>query len=147
MIRDGATSRDREPMTADEHPVAFGDAVRAVTAPETEALGVAGLPGSVTGVSMPAISGVPVVGVVTDDHAYNVRFEETGKEYWLSRALIEFVDHAPGTVIELTGVIKKWVRSADGRWVELAAPSDATTETRPASGSLFQRVLSLLKLR
>ena len=98
--------------------ISFGDNVRVVSTPETDAAGVAGCIGQVYGETTPSVTGVPVVGASTQDHAINVHFEGRSDTLWFAPELLEFVDHAAGTEIRLDGVPKKWTRSASGEWIE-----------------------------
>ena len=103
---------------AESTSVAFGDNVRVRRSPETEAYGVAGLCGQVYGTTTPSVTGVSVIGQVTRDCAVNVHFEGRAETLWFAPELLEFVDHAPGTEVRLSGVSKKWVRGASGEWIE-----------------------------
>ena len=94
--------------------ISFGDKVGVRSLPETVELGVAGLKGSVYGVTTPSVTGVDVVGELKEDRALNVHFSDLGKAFWFAPHLLEFVDHGAGTEIEITG--KKLIRSADGTW-------------------------------
>ena len=98
--------------------ISFGDNVRVVSTPETDAAGVAGCIGQVYGETTPSVTGVPVVGASTQDHAINVHFEGRSDTLWFAPELLEFVDHAAGTEIRLDGLPKKWTRSASGEWIE-----------------------------
>ena len=81
---------------------------------ETEALGVAGAVGQVYGFTTPSVTGVTVVGQVSNDHAINVHFEGRSETIWFARALLTFVDHGPGTEITIGG--SSFVRMRDGEW-------------------------------
>ena len=89
-----------------------------LSAPATVDRGLAGLIGQVYGQTTPSLTKVEVIGEPTEDYAVNVFFKEKGEALWLSEELLELVDHAPGTEIQLKGVPKKWVRAADGQWIE-----------------------------
>lgn len=99
-------------------PPSFGDTVRIRSSPETESKGVAGLTGQVYGQSTPSVTGVKVIGELTSDYAINVFFEGRNESFWFAPALVEFVDHAPGTEIRLDGTAKKWIRTETGEWQE-----------------------------
>jgi hypothetical protein len=105
--------------------LSFGDNVRVRQTPETTPLGLAGETGQVQGVTTPSVTGVDVVGGVHDDCAIAVELLGRGPAIWFSPELLEFIDHAPGTVITLNGVAKKWTRTSDGTWIE------TSTESRP----------------
>jgi hypothetical protein len=116
-------------------PASFGDNVRIVPTPVTEEAGVAGLIGNVFGETKPSVSGVSVIGTVTDDFALNVFFEQRKEALWFSRDLVELLDHAPGSTIRLDGVEKQWVREESGAWREVDRPSP----------SLWQRLVTRLR--
>jgi hypothetical protein len=96
----------------------FGDNVRVRSTPETESLGIAGLCGSVYGVTTPSVTNVVVVGGAPEDVTLNVVIEGRPSGLWLNPTLVEFIDHAPGTEITLDGVPKRWTRTEDGGWYE-----------------------------
>ena len=96
----------------------FGDNVRILATSETEAKGIAGLVGQVFGETTPSVTGVEVIGELASDYAVNVFFEEAHESFWFAPALLEFMDHAPGTEITVGGVPKKWVRNESGQWCE-----------------------------
>ncbi len=104
-------------MTAGE-PISFGDNVRVRATAVTEARGLAGLVGQVHGETTPSVTGVEVIGQLTSDYAINVHFQERGEGYWFAPDLLDFVDHAAGTEITLSGAGKRWVRRRDGGWSE-----------------------------
>jgi hypothetical protein len=119
--------------------ISFGDNVKVVTAPETTGAGIAGTTGRVYGVTTPSVTAIQPLGHSGVDMAYNVYFDETGTDVWLAPHLVEFVDHAPGTVATLNGVEDQWTRAGSGEWIE------ARDGTRHVS--LFQRFLAALKRR
>jgi hypothetical protein len=102
----------------DNPAITFGDNVRVRRSPETEARGVAGLRGQVYGETTPSVTGVEVLGEVTQDRALNVHLEGRAEPLWFAPELLEFIDHGPGTEIRLNGIPKKWVRTAAGEWSE-----------------------------
>ena len=109
-------------MSGDDS-ISFGDRVRVRSTEITVERGIAGLVGQVYGQTTPSVTGVEVIGETKSDHAINVDFEGLGAEYWFAPELLEFVDHAPGTTIDIGG--KKRVRTADGNWSEeLRIPPD-----------------------
>ena len=105
--------------------ITFGDTVLVLSAPETEAVGIAGKKGRVYGLTTPSNTGVEVVGTLRRDHAINVFFEDLDRSVWLPQELLECVDHGAGTVISLDGVNERWVRRDDGSWAELKSPPAA----------------------
>jgi hypothetical protein len=92
----------------------FGDNLRVASTPLTVSLGLAGLTGPVHGATTPSVTGVEVIGGAAADYAINVQLD--GQSLWFAPALLEFVDHAPGTEIVIGN--KRLVRSASGEWVE-----------------------------
>ena len=98
--------------------ITFGDTVRLLSTPETEAVGVAGQVGKVYGETTPSASGVKVVGELVGDYALNVHFEGRKDTLWFAPHLLEYIDHGAGGEIRLDGVPKKWTREASGEWVE-----------------------------
>ena len=122
----------------DNTQIAFGDNVRIRSTPDTEAAGVAGLAGQVYGVTTPSVTGVGVIGRISDDIAFNVYFDDRGEALWFARDLIEFIDHAPGTVVSWDGVPTK-VRTESGEWEEI--PRDRRR------ASLLRRIIDLFGKR
>jgi len=118
-------------------PLSFGDSVRIRSTPETEAAGLAGKHGSVSGFTTPSEMGISVIGIPSEDYAVAVNFEDGPvKDAWFSEDLVEFLDHAPGTEIRVGNV--RAVRNADGTWTEtsldgtpMGSPSDGKTRRRP----------------
>jgi hypothetical protein len=112
-------------MSAGKSIVPFGnwfDRVRVRTTSVTEAAGLAGRTGQVYGETRPSSSGVArneIIGELTEDYAVNVHFDDLNKSIWLTRGLLEFVDHAPGTQITAGGITR--VRAATGEWIETSA--------------------------
>jgi hypothetical protein len=104
-------------LTTGEPGITFGDNVRVLSTPETKALGVAGFAGQVHEFTTPSVTGIAVVGRVTNDHAINVHFEGRSETLWFAPELLTFVDHSPGTEINIRG--SSFVRTSDGGW---AAP-------------------------
>jgi hypothetical protein len=104
----------------DINSITFGDNVRVRSVPETEARGVAGLVGQACGETTPSVTGVSVIGQVTQDYALNVHFEGRDETLWFAADLLELVDRAAGAEVRLKGVPKKWVRTASGVWAEIA---------------------------
>lgn len=114
-----AVSESNLPATSTDTVISFGDNVRVRDTPATVAAGLAGLSGSVSGHTTPSVTGVEVIGDLLADFAVNVHFTDRGESYWFAEQLLEFVDHAPGTEIQLAGVPKKWVRTESGQWQEI----------------------------
>ena len=108
----------------DEKRITMFDRVRVRAASDTESRGLAGLLGDVHGETTPSKTGVEVVGQLASDYAIAVMFQGRPEAIWFAPELLEFVDHAPGTEIQIGKVAKKWVRREDGNWDERSlAPS------------------------
>jgi len=105
----------------------FGDNVAIRSTEDTRAAGYAGLRGVVYGLTTPSVTGVEVIGEPVDDRALNVRFDDLGKDAWFATHLVELIDYNPGMEIRLEGVPVRWVRAADGSWLE-----ESTLESGPA---------------
>jgi hypothetical protein len=96
--------------------ISMFDRVRILDAPLTRQLGIAGLIGTVYGESKPSSSGVEVSGPCPDDFALNISFEGHKDTIWLAPGSVQFVDHAPGTEVQVGSVRLK--RSASGDWID-----------------------------
>ena len=105
-----------------EHMTSFADRVRIKRTEETERLGLAGRVGQVFGYTTPSVTDVAVVGILSDDYAVNVHFDELNEVFWFADHLVEQIDHAPGTVISLQGQEAEWVRLPNGEWQEKSSP-------------------------
>ncbi len=106
--------------------ISFGDNVRVRSTPDTVARGLAGRVGQVSGETTPSVTGIPVIGTPASDYALHVDFDPD-EDLWFAPELLEFIDHAPGTTVQLDGVPKKWTRQEDGSWAEEPAPARETT--------------------
>jgi hypothetical protein len=95
----------------------FGDNVRIRSTPLTENLGLAGHTGCIYGETTPSVTGVEVIGEVTDDYAVNVMIEAQREQLWFAPDLVEFVDHGTGTEVRIGN--KHLVRDASGEWSEV----------------------------
>jgi hypothetical protein len=105
-----------------ENMTSFADRVRIKRTEETERLGLAGLEGQVFGYTTPSVTDVAVVGILSDDYAVNVHFDELDEEFWFADDLVEQIDRSPGTVISLEGRGTEWVRLPNGEWQEKSSP-------------------------
>jgi hypothetical protein len=105
----------------------FGDNVRIRSTPLTQQLGYADRAGSVCGETTPSVTGVEVIGDVTQDFAINVVFEDDEPKggIWFAPQLVEFVDHAPGTEIRIGDT--HLVRRADGEWDKIRTSDHSPT--------------------
>ncbi len=104
----------------DNSPIQFGDNVRVLDTPETQAAGVAGLIGSIYGETTPSVTNVEVIGELVNDFALNVQPED-GDGFWIVLDLVELIDHGADTEIVIGN--HKTVRQADGTWKEVASNS------------------------
>jgi hypothetical protein len=98
--------------------VQFGDRVRILSDPVTEARGLVGRTGTAYGVTTPSVTGIEVIGTPSSDVAVKVSIEDIQEQFWFAENLLEFVDHNAGTTTTLDGVNLKWTRNADGGWTE-----------------------------
>ena len=105
--------------------LSFGDNVRIRSTPLTEKLGLAGQTGSVYGETTPSVTGVEVIGEVTDDYAVNVMIEARAQQLWFACELVEFIDHGAGTEVRIGD--RHLVRDASGEWSEVPGPDPPLT--------------------
>ena len=96
--------------------VSFGDNVKVLADPDTTLHGVACKMGRVQGMTTPSITGVEVIGELTEDYAVNVSFEEIEGEFWFATESLEFIDHGAGTEIVIGDL--KAIRNENGTWNE-----------------------------
>jgi hypothetical protein len=108
--------------------ISLGDNVRVVETPLTTGLGLAGRVGQVYGETTPSVTGVDVVGDVSDDYAVAVQLDGKSDSIWFAPQLLEFVDHAAGTDIVIGN--KRLVRDSSGEWIE-DAPKQAKASAKP----------------
>ena len=101
--------------------LSFGDNVRVRPTPDTTGAGLAGQTGQIYGVTTPSITGVAVIGSPSADLAFAVQFQGRQDAIWFSEEVLEFIDHGPGSELQLAGVGKKWTREADGSWTETSS--------------------------
>jgi len=101
----------------EESQIAFGDRVRIRSTEASEKLGIAGLTGNVQGRTTPSVTGVEVVGKSTKDIAVSVRLDGRATSLWLAEELLELLDHAAGTTVEIAG--RKLIRDERGEWREI----------------------------
>jgi hypothetical protein len=101
----------------EEARIAFGDRVRIRSTEASESLGIAGLTGTVQGRTTPSVTGVEVVGQSSKDFAISVRVDGQVTQLWFAEELLEFVDHAAGTTVEIAG--RKLIRDERGEWHEI----------------------------
>lgn len=96
--------------------ITFGDNVKVLSSPGTDAIGISGKVGQIYGETTPSVTGVEVIGEIDEDFALNVSIDGCDETYWLSPNLLEFVNHAEGTEMIIGNF--RAVRKADGSWEE-----------------------------
>lgn len=101
--------------------ITFGDKIRVRAATSTESLGIAGQIGIVYGFTTPSQTGVEVVGDLGDDYAIGVMIEGRSNALWFAAELLEFLDHQPGTTVEVGNV--RLIRDERGEWHETKLPN------------------------
>ena len=97
--------------------ITFGDKVRIRSTIATKALGLAGQMGIVHGHTTPSVTGVEVIGEGQEDYAIGVMIEGRSEALWFVKDLLEFVDHQPGTTINIGE--RRLTRNAQGEWLEV----------------------------
>jgi hypothetical protein len=98
--------------------LSFADRVRIRDAPETVARRLAGRVGEIHGFTMPATSGVDVIGASAHEVALGVYFDELKEALWFAPELLDFVDHGEGTTIRVQGSDVEWVKTERGDWLQ-----------------------------
>lgn len=96
--------------------ISFGDKFRIRSEKATESKAVAGKTGIVHGQTTPSVTGVEVIGFATEDYAIAVMVEGHYEALWFAESLLEFVDHQPGTTIDVAG--RRLIRDERGEWHE-----------------------------
>ena len=97
--------------------ISFGDRVRIRSTEATETLGIAGQMGIVNGRTTPSAAAVEVIGSSSKGLAIAVTLEAQTKQLWFAEEILEFVDHGPGTTVEVAG--RKLIRDQHGVWREV----------------------------
>lgn len=110
--------------------ICYGDNVRILRTPQTERLGIAETIGNVYGETEPSETPAEVVGGNRSNHAFHVYFDSLQKSYWLVPALLEFVNHAPGTEVHVHGSPFKSVHQRDGSWKDVPLEPRGDRESR-----------------
>lgn len=57
-----------------------------------------------------------VIGELHSDYAVNVNFEGDKAAYWFADELVEFIDHAPGTEVDIGS--ERFTRTERGDWIK-----------------------------
>ena len=102
--------------------ISFGDNVRIISSPATDAAGISGMTGCVYGETVPSSSGAIPLGDLAEDYAVNVFVESLNEDFWLNPSLVDFIDHGEGAEITIDGSPVKIVRQSDGSWAEILPP-------------------------
>src|SRR5512143_2829905 len=102
--------------------LSFADRVRVREVPETSGKRLAGRIGEIHGFTMPATSGVEVIGATSHDVALGVYFDELKEALWFAPELLDFVDHGEGTAIRVQGSDVEWVKTERGDWTQRRRP-------------------------
>jgi len=97
--------------------IAFGDKVRVRASSCTERDGIAGQIGIVYGFTTPSQTEVKVVGDTNADYAIAVMIEGKGSPIWITEELVEFLDHQPGTAVQIGN--HRLIRDEQGQWREV----------------------------
>jgi hypothetical protein len=106
--------------------------VRIRATADTEALGLAGLVGSVYGWSVPSSSGVePIVGPVPSDFVISVYLEARNEQIWIAPELTDDLGDGTGRTPALEGVPVRWVQRTDDAWEESPAGTEPGQVTDP----------------
>lgn len=105
--------------------LSFGDTVRILPGTATDAAGISGLSGCIYGETVPSVSGVSVLGELSDDYALNVFIEVLNRDFWVDPSLLEFVDHGVGAEIRIAGSSARIVRQPDSSWVDVGSARKA----------------------
>ena len=100
--------------------ITFGDKVRVLATTITESQGVAGQIGIVYGFTTPSQTGVEVLGDSPEDYAIAVMFKGRNNAMWFAANLLEFLNHQPGTTVQIGS--KRLIRDETGRWHEVKLP-------------------------
>ena len=95
--------------------ISFGDKVVILAADSTE--GLAGQTGVVYGFTAPSQTRVKVVGDSGGDYAIAVMIEGRPNPLWLAENLVKFLDHQPGTAVDIGG--RSLIRDERGEWQEV----------------------------
>ena len=63
------------------------------------------------------MTGVDVIGDLSEDFAASVFFEDTGDQLWFADSVLEFLDHDPSLEATIGG--RRMFYTSDGRWQEV----------------------------
>ena len=112
-----------------EGPIRFGDRVQVRDTATARERGLVGIAGVVFGETTPSVTGVEVIGTPRRDFALNVELDDGAGNFWFAADMVEFVDHAPGTEIQVGDV--RLVRQPDGQWSDASPPKPAAPRKAP----------------
>lgn len=96
--------------------ITIGDRVRVLSTDITDALGVAGHTGIVHSQTTPSFMGVAVIEKPARGYAFFIQIEGRNEPLWLAEHVLEFVDHAAGTGLEISG--QRFIRDEAGNGVK-----------------------------
>jgi hypothetical protein len=112
-----------------EGPIRFGDRVLVRDTATAWERGLVGIAGVVFGETTPSVTGVEVIGTPRGDFALNVELDDGAGNFWFAADMVEFLDHAPGTEIQVGDV--RLVRQPDGQWSDASPPKPAAPRKVP----------------
>ena len=92
----------------------FGDTVRILSTPETKAKGVDGKVGEVSGVTVPSLTGIEIIGDTEKDCGISVLVHETRELVWLNPDLVVQLEH--GEAIHIEAGNFQGTRDSNGSW-------------------------------
>ena len=132
----------------DHKPIRLGDKVRIRLIPETKVLNLAGKIGQVYGHTTPFVTCIKFIGETRQDLAFNVFFKDRNKAFWFAPELLEVVDIAPETKVQVGA--KKWIGSGSGKWKDspkTSAPKPIAPEPIEPVGLLGRLLKTIRKKR
>ncbi|HUO26637.1 MAG TPA: hypothetical protein VMU61_13305 [Candidatus Aquilonibacter sp.] len=107
-------------LAMDPPQITFGDKVRVRATFATESRSVAGPDGDRHGFTTPSQTRMEVIGDSTDDYAIAVLIEGQSKAMWFAENVLEFLDHQPGTTVEIGN--RRMIRDEAGQWHQVELP-------------------------
>ena len=130
------------------------DTVRVRATEETRAAGLAGLAGTMYGVTVPVKSGQGVLLTPPIGQGMGVRFEELDRTIFLPPDVLELADHGPGRTqrLETMQGWRSWVRLESGEWREVGEPaarrvSNSAPDQHEPPASPTERLLRFIGLK
>lgn len=92
----------------------FGDTVRIISTPETKAKGVDGKVGEVSGMTVPSLTGIEIIGDSTDDCGISVLVDEPRELIWIHPDLVEQLGN--GEAMHMEAENFQATRDTRGNW-------------------------------